>query len=273
MTVARVIARSVADVIEQLELDGDLVVTVDRLATVVRDVGLNGAESDVRRLAYELKRDGWLGSLRTRNAWEFLPGARGGAYGSGDRFIEFRAQRAVDPTWGGVLAMESAASVLGAAQRFPEKEVVALPPEARFPKALAGEWRYVRIELPAAGLTTIDGLPSWNLEGLIVGIAARPSAYQDLAGLGQWLPEASKHVDIDAVTRLLAGMNSATKQRAAYLLGAAGNPDAQAAITGTYPPIDTAWLGPRVAGEGVFDAETQVNDTLLHRYLSVGTGS
>src|ERR1700677_3259139 len=32
MTVARVIPRSVADVVEQLELDGDLVVTSDRLA-------------------------------------------------------------------------------------------------------------------------------------------------------------------------------------------------------------------------------------------------
>ncbi len=112
------------------------------------------------------------GSRMSSSVTGGLPAARGGAYGSGDRFIEFRAQRAVDPEWGGVLAMESAASVLGLAQRIPEQEVVALPPGEPFPKALAGQWRYVRSQLPAAAITTVDGLPSWNLEGLLVGIAA-----------------------------------------------------------------------------------------------------
>lgn len=270
---ARVISRSVSGIVEQLELDGDLVVTIERLSAVMRQTGLDGDEAATRRFAYELQRDGWLGQLRTRHAWEFLPGARGGAYGSGDRFIEFRAQRAVNPDWPGVLAMETAASLLGVAQRLPEQEVVALPAGQPFPKALAGDWRYVHIELPEVGLTTINGLPSWNLEGLIVGIAVRPSAYKDAAGLGQWLPAAVTDVDVDAVIRLLNTMSRATAQRAAYLLGAAGNDDARAAIVANYPATETAWLGPRVAGAGVFDAETKVSDTLLHRYLTVGTGS
>ena len=71
---ARVISRSVSNVVEQLELDGDIVVTVDRLAAVIDSLGLSG---DARLLAYELQRDGWLGTLRTRHAWEFLPGVRG----------------------------------------------------------------------------------------------------------------------------------------------------------------------------------------------------
>jgi hypothetical protein len=273
MTVARVISRSVADVIEQLELDGDLLITPDRLATAVRHAGHEANETEVRRLAYELQREGWLGQLRTRHAWEFLPGARGGAYGSGDRFIEFRAQRAVDPTWRGVLAMESAASVLGLAQRLPEQEVVALPAGQAFPKALARAWRYVRIQLPEAGLTTTNGLPSWNLEGLIVGVAMRPSAYKDVAGLAQWLPQAAETVDVDTVINLLASTARATAQRAAYMLGSVGNHKARAAIIASYPASETVWLGPRVAGKGLFDAETRVNDTLLHPYLSVGTGT
>ena len=223
MTVARAISRSVAPVIEQLELDGDSLVTVDRLVTVMRLVGTAADEAAARRLAYELQRDGWLGRLRTRHVWEFIPGARGGPYGSGDRFIEFRAQHAVDPSWGGVLAMESAASVLGLAQRLPEREVVALPAGAPFPKALAGDWRYVRIDLPPAGLTWVDGLPSWNLEGLIVGIATRPSTYRDIAGLGQWLPGAAAGVDVAAVLSLLENARSSTRQRAAYLLRAMGD--------------------------------------------------
>jgi hypothetical protein len=169
--------------------------------------------------------------------------------------------------------METAASILGLAQRLPEQEVVALPAEQAFPKALVGDWRYVRIELSEVGLTTVNGLPSWNLEGLIVGIAVRPSAYKDVAGLGQWLPDAVTHVDVDTVIRLLKAKPRATAQRAAYLLGSAGNNASRAAIVAAYPATETVWLGPRVAGAGAFDTETKVNDTLLHRYLTVGTGS
>lgn len=266
---ARVITRSVSDVVEQFELDGDVVVTVDRLASVMGQLGMVG---DPRRMGYELQRGGWLGKLRTRHAWEFLPGARGGAYGSGDRFIEFRAQRAIRPEWPGALAMESAASVLGLAQRIPEREVVALPHRATFPKALGGEWRYVRVEMPEEGIAKIDGLPVWDREGLIVGIGVRPAGYKDVAGLGQWLSASSYEVDVESVLRLLAPMGAAARQRTAYLLLASGNLTGAKQIVAAYPPIETAWLGPRQQG-GRYDPLTKVSDTVLHGYLSVGEGS
>ncbi|TDO33496.1 transcriptional regulator with AbiEi antitoxin domain of type IV toxin-antitoxin system [Kribbella sp. VKM Ac-2527] len=168
--------------------------------------------------------------------------------------------------------MESAASVLGFAQRIPEQEVVALPDNERFPKALAGDWRYVRIELQSSAIATVNGLPSWTLEGLLVGIAARPSAYKDVAGLGQWLAEAAPGVDTANVVELLQPMGNATRQRAAYLLAASDSEHAAAAIVEAYPPSEIAWLGPREAG-GFFDSNTKVNDTLLFNYLSIGTGS
>ena len=273
MTVARTISRSASAVIEQLELDGDLLVTTGRIADVMRLVGLHGDEGKARRVAYELQRDGWLGQLHTRNAWEFLPGARGGAYGSGDRFIEFRAQRAANPDWPGILAMESAASVLGLAQRIPEREVVAIGGRHAMPKSLAGEWRSVGVEISELGLTTVNDLPTWNREGLIVGIASRPSGYKDVAGLGQWLSEIPNRLAVDVVIELLEAERPTTRQRAAYLLGAAGDVAARTAIMKVYPAKEAAWLGPRVAGAGVFNSATQVNDTLLHPYLGVGIGS
>ncbi|MDR0592060.1 MAG: hypothetical protein LBG60_02135 [Bifidobacteriaceae bacterium] len=45
--------------------------------------------------------------------------------------------------------MESAATVLGLAQHLPEREVVALPPGDRPPRAMS-EWRTVGIGLPDA---------------------------------------------------------------------------------------------------------------------------
>src|ERR1700684_2340443 len=134
-------------------------------------------------------------------------------------------------------------------------------------------WGTLDLFIPRITSKYRHGLPSWNLEGLIVGIAVRPSAYKDVAGLGQWLPDAVARVDVDTVIGLLKTKPRATAQRAAYLLGSAGNNDARTAIIAAYPATEAVWLGPRVAGAGVFDAETKVNDALLHRYFTVGTGS
>ncbi|HMS74680.1 hypothetical protein [Gordonia sp. (in: high G+C Gram-positive bacteria)] len=269
MTVARVITRPNADVVEQFELDGDVIVTVDRLAAVMHDVGMEG---DPRKLAYDLQRGGWLGTLRSRNAWEFLPAARAGAYSSGDRFLEFRAQQALRPDWPGTLAMESSAALLGLAQRIPEREVVALGDDVVFPKAMSGQWRCVRIVMPPECLTQIDGLPSWDRECLIVGIGIRPSGYKDIAGLGQWLSVAPYQVDLPKIVELLAPASSAARQRTSYLLNASGNRAGAQQIIDIYPPTDTAWLGPRRQG-GHYDPVTKVSDTLLHPYLSVGGGA
>lgn len=266
---ARVITRPVADVIEQLELDGDTIVTVDRLASVMDEVGATGSP---RMLAYELQREGWLGTLRSRGAWEFLPGSRAGSYSSGDRFLEFRAQRELRPEWPGVLAMESAASLLGLAQRIPDREIIALPDDAAFPKAMSGQWRCVRIEIPNEGVTVINGLPTWDREGLLVGISIRPSGYKDIAGLGQWLSERPFDVDINKVLRLRASASAAARQRTAYLLQVSGNREAAQEIVDADPPTETAWIGPRSQG-GRYDPVTRVNDTLLHPYLSIGGGS
>lgn len=266
---ARAITASVAPVVEQLELDGDLIVSVDRLADVLRRLGKGGAP---RQVAYELQRAGWLGSLRTRDTWEFLPAARGGAFGSGDRFIEFRAQRASNAAWPGVLAMESAASVLGLAQRLPEREVVALPRGFEPPKSFADDWRVLTLPLPEQGVTLVDGLPTWNLEGLLVGIATRPSGYRDVPGLGQWLAEAVSRADVNAIIELLEPAPASARQRAAYLMAAGNNVAAAEAIVHKFGARSVAWFGPR-RRNGTFDRLTQVNDTALRPYLDVGTGA
>lgn len=266
---ARAISSSLAPIVEQLELDGDVIVTPGRIAEVLRSMGSN---ADAKTIAYELQRAGWLGSLRTRGAWEFLPGARGGAYSSGDRFLEFRAQRQRDPNWPGVLAMESAASLLGLAQRLPEREVVSLPAGVNLPKAFAGQWRSTSVVMPPEGSTTVDRLPVWNREGLVTGIAASPAGYRDIPGLAQWLGDVVHQVDISVVIILLKDFPRAVCQRAAYLLHAGGNPAASSEIIQAYPPKEVAWFGKRTTG-GKFDPHTRVHDTVLRRYLSVGVGA
>ena len=281
---ARSIPPSIADVVEQLELEGAPVVTVSLLQSLLADAGKN--LDDASKVAYELKRAGWLGSLHTRGAWEFLPGSRAGAYSSGDRFIEFRAQLTVDPEWPGVLAMESAASALGLAQRIPEKEVVALPPGTTLPKALTSGWRSVAVPLPdvavqrgaARGMASSrpggTDLPTWTMEGLIAGIAIRPTSYRDVPGLAQWLAEAVVTVDVDRLKEVLIGAAApvTARQRAAFLLGAGGNDEACEELVQWVRPRSVAWFGSR-RNDGVFEPRSQVNDTVLHRYLDLGGGA
>ena len=266
---ARAISSSLAPIVEQLELDGDVIVTPARIAEVLKGMGSN---ADANTISYELQRAGWLGSLRTRGAWEFLPGARGGAYSSGDRFLEFRAHKQRDSNWPGVLAMESAASLLGFAQRLPERDVVSLPAGVVLPKAFAGQWRSTSVVMPPEGCTTIDRLPVWNREGLIVGIAASPAGYRDIPGLAQWLGDVVHQVDITMVITLLKDFPRAVSQRAAYLLSAGGNLAASVEVVGAYPPKEVAWFGKRTTG-GKFDPHTRVHDTALRRYVSVGVGA
>lgn len=269
MTVARTIPPSLAHVVEQLELDGALIVTVADLARLGGPGTSNGA---ARQVAYELQRTGWLGRLRTRNAWEFLPGARGGPIASEDRFVEFRARQATDPSWPGVLAMESAATLQGLAQRLPAQEVVALPKDAPLPKAFAGDWRSVSVDLGPQGAASINGLPTWTIDGLLVGVAARPSGYRDVAGLGQWLELGAHRADVAAVISLLQSQSAATRQRAAYLFSATLFNEKADEVLRAYPPRQPVWFGKRTAG-GHYDRDCMVNDTLLREYLTIGVGA
>src|SRR5680860_518014 len=114
---SRPIPSRLAPVLEALELDQPRVVTADGLAHLARGQGI---DIDGVQLAYELRRLGWLIGLRTKGAWEFVPGARAGRFGAGDRYIELRAALAVGAEFQGALAMESAAVALGLAGRVPD---------------------------------------------------------------------------------------------------------------------------------------------------------
>lgn len=270
----RVISSGLADVVEQLELDGELVVTITSLRAAMEAAGRREtSDTQVRSTAYRLQRAGWLATLRPRGAWEFLPAARAGRFRAGDRHMELRAYAATHPGWPGVLAMDSAATLHGLAQRFPSREVIALPRATAPPKAFARQWRIITTALPAATSTTmVNGLAVWTLEALLVGIAERPTNYGDPAGLAQWLPEAAARADVTLLLTLLAGLPGPVRQRAAYLVGAVGDGEGRDRILGPLARRSVVWFGPRGRG-GTFDAATSVNDTLLRPHLTEGVGA
>ena len=265
----RTIRKSLASIVEQLELEQPKIVTLDMLGSLAQAAGKNTQNiGDVRKLAYRLESVGWLGKLRTRGAWEFLPGARAGAYGSQDHLIEFRAQLLVNPSWKGALAMESAAVLLGFAQRLPQKDTVAIPPGESLPKALS-TWRRVSISWQDFWITQIEGLPTWHLEALITGIAIRPSAYHDLPGLAQWLPDAGRKIDAEKLMVCLIDSPVSVWQRAAYLSLLAGANSTADTLLSKCPPKTSIWFGATRSG-GEYQSTTMINDADLAPLIRAG---
>jgi hypothetical protein len=246
-------------VLEALELDQPRVVTAEGLALVARDLGI---DIDGPQLAYELRRLGWLISLRTKGAWEFVPGARAGRFGAGDRYIELRAALAVDPAFNGALAMESAAVALGLAGRVPEREVLWIPPGDRARKSF-GDWRVVRLDVREKGIVSIDGLPTWRADTLLVAMAMRPDGFHDWPNVGEWLARAVSQVDPGSVAGALGGAPRAAWQRAAYLLAMGGDETAGIDVIEQAPrgrgPV---YLGPRQR-KGRFDRRFEIIDSVL----------
>jgi hypothetical protein len=253
-------------VVEAFELNQPMIVTVLMIQEIIE-----GSEDNARKTAYRLQNLGWLNKLRTRGAWEFIPGARAGRYPSGDRFIEMRAQLAINADWSGELAMESAASVLSLAQRLPVREVVALPPSTTLPKAMSA-WRATNAQIPNSGTSKVDGLPTWNINGLVAGIAIRPGSYNDLPGLAQWLPNVGSKLDTNTLLSCLARAPQSAWQRAAYLAGLAGSPELSHTLVRVKPPAHTVWFG-ATRTSGSYDPISRVLDADLAPYLSGGTGA
>ncbi|MDR1442671.1 MAG: hypothetical protein LBJ02_09875 [Bifidobacteriaceae bacterium] len=267
----KALPRRLVGMVEAMELEQPRVVTLPELTQMALETGAADDEAQAVKLVYRLRDLGWLGTVRTQGAWEFNPGSRAGPFGSGDPFIELRARLAVESAWRGCLAMESAATVLGLAQHLPEREVIALPPGDRLPRAMS-EWHMVAIDLPDEGRASQDGLPLWNTEGLIAGIAIRPSGYHDIAGLAQWLPEVGAKVREPELFACLKNRPDAVWQRAAYLLRAADAGSLAGAVLAARPPKHPVWFGTRRVG-AAYDSVAKVTDADLARYFDAGTGA
>jgi len=271
MTEVKSLPKSLVGIVEAMEFEQPHTVSLPMLTQIAINSGATSDETGTAKLAYRLQELGWLGSLRTKNAWEFIPGSRAGAYSSGDRFIEFRAYLLVHPEWPGALAMESAASMLGLAQHIPDREVVSLPSGMALPKAMY-DWRRVTTPIWTQGHEMRDGMPCWNLEGLLVGIAMRPSGYHDLAGLAQWLPDGGAQLDKAKLRACLSSEKESVWQRAAYLIGVAGASDIAAELMAERPPHHMIWFS-ATRTNGVYDPISKVSDADLAPYLEGGTGA
>lgn len=256
---------SVAPVLSELELENPQIVTRQMLA---ESVDRAGVELPVEVVAERLQRHGWLLPLRTRGAWEFAPGSRAGAFGSGDPFIELRATLARRPDFPAAVAYESAVWLHNLSDRSPDRHVLSIPKSESVPHSLR-DFRVTRIQ-PVLDLVEIRDLPAWSLESLIVLIGARPTSFGDWPNLDSWFVSATWRGAAEAIVSELAPRSRAAWMRTGYLLEWAGNHDLADRIRDAAP----AGSGPFYLGArdrpGRYSSKWQVMDSLLGSASSEG---
>lgn len=256
---ARSVPKSLAPVIEELELRQPTLVTKALLAVIISERELSLRPGDV---AHRLQQQGWLLSLNTMDAWEFAPASRAGRISSGDPLIELRATLHHRPDLPVAVAYESAGWLHGLARRPLEKEVIAIPSNVDPPPAFK-EFRITRM-WGQLNPIHIDQLPIWAIETLIVLMGERPMAYRAWPTVMEWLPEATARVDSDLILKELSGRRLPTWARTGYLLEAGGQNDLGERIHREIQPSRKGpfYLGPRKS-TGKFDKRWDVRDSIL----------
>jgi len=237
---SRSVPRSVARLLEALELDQPTLVTLTRLEELVSETDSPVSATHAARM---LRERGWLLPLRTPGVWEFAPGARAGAWGGGDPFIELRARLATRPIETAVAA-ESAAWLHGLSTRAPEPHVIALPPGANLPQSLDA-FRVVRW-FAVDPVVDREGLPLWSVTTLLAFMGARPEKYRDWPNVSEWLADAVRRVSIDALRAELVNQPRSGWARTSYLLLRGGHDKSADELMSSAPPGQGPFhFGPR----------------------------
>ena len=233
---ARSVPSSLAPIIEELELRQPKLVTKAYLETLIAERSLELRPEDV---SHRLQQQGWLLSLKTKDAWEFAPASRAGRIGSGDPFIELRATLHHRPDFPVAVAYESAAWLHGFTRRPAEKDVLSIPIHINPPQALQGF-------------------------SLLVLMAERPMSCRAWPTVMEWLEAATSKIHYELVLEELSGRGIATWARTGYILEAGGRDDLGEKI---HQQIDLSRKGPFYLGPrrvpGRMDRRWDVRDSVL----------
>ncbi len=239
-TKTRSVPTRLASVVEALELRQPSVVTRATLSEILREADATLTSETV---AERLVRLGWLLPLRTRDAWEFAPGARAGSFSGGDPWIELRALLTHDPAAPVAVAFDSAVWELGHATHQPTRPVLAHRRGWRLPPSLDARGVTFDWRLPTRQLR---GLPVWTEATIVVAAAERPGAQGNWANADDWLPETFRAADLGAVITEARGRSISTLARLGYLAEWARRDDVADAIEAELPSrLPVTFLGPR----------------------------
>ncbi len=252
----RTLSPTLADVVEELELDQPVVVT----PALIRDIAVRrGLGTSPNVIAARLRHAGWLLATTRRGVWEFAPGAHAGPVGHGDPTLALRAMLAADPNLPAALALASAAWALGYADRVPATVDVAVPVGSRVTPVLRRA-AAVTTFTTRVGYITAKSVPCHRPESVLVHLAASPDAPGSWGSVLEWLPDLAADAEPDVLSAELSSRPRAVAVRAGYLLSGM-RPDLAGPLSAL--ATDVVRFGPRAQVPRRHVAAWQVIDYLL----------
>jgi hypothetical protein len=262
MTDGRTLGPALAQVVEELELDQPVVVTLDDLADILRRRRIRTRPVEVAR---RLRDRGWLLETTQRGVFEFAPGAHAGPHGHGDPFVDLRAYLANEPqraaTTRAVVCLQSAVWLRGFSDRAPNTHELAVSPSVRVPKALSSAFRVVRFD---AGLEPemLEGIPVQRPASLLLHLVSRPSDVRSWTVFVDALPDLVAGTSAEELAAETRSRSSSTRARLGYLLEGQDTAHLHLSDLGVVRPTGTIWFGPRDR-KVHYDARWNIADTVL----------
>lgn len=234
----RSVPASLAPVVERLELEQTIILTLEHLTELAAELGVRTAPA---LIAHRLRSRGWLLSTGLSGAWEFAPGAHAGPYSRGGPLLPVRAAFALMPELSAAVALTSAAWVHGLGDRTPSRIELAVKLGEGVPAGLRRKARLLNFD---ARLDPVKrkGVPVQQFETILVHMAARPSQVKSWGAVAGWLGDTvADAVEADVLAEL-ADRPRAVRVRLAYLLQGLWPELAQRIGADA---VTKVWFGPR----------------------------
>lgn len=252
---ARSISKAMAGILQELELENATYITAGRLQELAEQYSLASSPS---LIASRLKKEGWLIATSQRGVWEFVPAAVAGVYSKNDPLMPIKSFMIANPDTLCYLCMQSAAWVLGVADRLPSLTEAAFPEVSK--KHLANQICSYYYK-PNIEIVKKRGVPCLAPESLLVHMTTKPSNVRSWEGVLEWLPDLIYETDKEILLEELKGRPNSVLQRTGYLLQSM-YPDAAEMIKSSLQPHSKVRFGPRKKALRN-DEEWMISDTIL----------
>jgi hypothetical protein len=261
MAKARTLGPSLAQVVEELELEQPVVVTLRELTEILHRRHIRTGAVEVAR---RLRDRGWLLETAQRGVFEFAPGAHAGPYGHGDPFVDLRAYLAATETRdpGVAACLHSAVWLRGYSDRAPNMHELAVRPGARAPKALTSAFRVVRFS-PELLPELVDGIPVHRPATVLAHLVARAADVRSWQVFVEALPELIAATTLDDLATEMRPRSASTRARLGYLLEGQKAGHLPLESLAVARPAGTIWFGPR-DGRIRYDTRWNIADTALY---------
>ena len=233
----RTISKSMAGILEELELENDAVIDMQRLSYLAQK---HNVKTEPAVIASRLRKAGWLLPTSQRGVWEFSPAAMAGAFSKNDPLLTVIAYMKANPDTECFLCMQTAAWALGLADRIPSRREVAFISK---PAAVPQELTAFHYE-PVLDPVTVKGVPCLTPESIIVHIASKPVQIRSWESAMEWIPDVVYEIGIENLFTELSAKNDSVKRRTGYLLEGM-YPEAAEAIAGIVSNSSKIRFGPR----------------------------